>query len=348
MLKAKRGKDTIAERVRSLSPEKRALLEKLTEAGESEHLAKLLRQGASFRPGSPLVPIQPAGLKPPFFCVPPVFGTTFLYYDLARHLGSNQPFYGLQPFGIDGQGAPHFRIEDMATHYIDALRALQPEGPYLLGGYSFGGVVAFEMAQQLRKAGHSVGCLALLDTWVPIAVSKPSFRDTLAFFIAATLGIWPYIYDYFTLITAVSPQGIGKAKKLPIFSTAFSWLRADRPLHRLVRKFGTRSIARHGDKPLMFNQPTIRPMLQVLTANIQAVRSYMPQIYPNRITLFRTGAPSAKGHQDPTMGWRKLTTAEVEVHRVPGAHLSIMREPHVRGLAEELRACFDRSRQTAD
>ena len=87
------------------------------------------------------------------------------YYDLARHLGADQPFYGLQSAGLDGSRPPHTRVEDMAAHYIKEMRELQPEGPYFIGGRSLGGMVAFEMAQQLKAQGQAIGLLALLDTY---------------------------------------------------------------------------------------------------------------------------------------------------------------------------------------
>ena len=103
--------------------------------------------------------------KPPFFCVHALGGNVLEYYDLARHLGDDQPFYGLQSAGLDGRRPPHTRVEDMAAHYIKEMRELQPEGPYFIGGRSLGGMVAFEMAQQLKAQGQTIGLLALLDTY---------------------------------------------------------------------------------------------------------------------------------------------------------------------------------------
>lgn len=93
----------------------------------------------------------------------------FGYVELARRLGRDQPLYGLQAPGLEGEEQPHTHVEQMAAQYIDALRAAQPHGPYLLGGWSLGGVIAFEMAQQLRQAGHAVRLLALIDSWAPPA-----------------------------------------------------------------------------------------------------------------------------------------------------------------------------------
>ncbi|GAB4380654.1 MAG: amino acid adenylation domain-containing protein [Elainellaceae cyanobacterium] len=112
-----------------------------------------------------IVPIQPSGSKPPLFCVHAKNGNVLQYYKLAHYLGNDQPFYGIQAQGIEDNQPPHQRVEDMATAYIQELRSLQPCGPYFLSGYSFGGLVAYEMARQLQAQGQEVGKLILIDTY---------------------------------------------------------------------------------------------------------------------------------------------------------------------------------------
>src|SRR5262249_49388895 len=139
-------------------------LSTLFQAGTIERLANHVRDRARPPSWSPLVAIRPEGSRPPLFLAHPAGGSVLCYAGLARHLGLDQPVYGLQAVGlIDGQ-APHASIEDMARAYIDALREVAPRGPYLLAGWSLGGIVAFEMARELRRSGHDVGLLALLDT----------------------------------------------------------------------------------------------------------------------------------------------------------------------------------------
>ena len=116
------------------------------------------------RPWSPLVAIQPKGNRKPFFCVHPVGGNVLCYAELARRLGDDQPFYGLQARGLEGGLPPRDTIEAMAALYLEAIRAQKPAGPYLLGGWSLGGVVAYEMARQLQAQGEQVALLALIDT----------------------------------------------------------------------------------------------------------------------------------------------------------------------------------------
>jgi acyl transferase domain-containing protein/thioesterase domain-containing protein len=121
-----------------------------------------------------LVPMQPRGTRTPFFCVHGGGGTVLAFAKLVRSVGQDQPVYGLQARGLDGREPLLTSIEEMAAHYIRDIRAVQPAGPYRLGGYSAGGIIAFEMAQQLRAAGEEVSLLALLDTFPGSPESKLS------------------------------------------------------------------------------------------------------------------------------------------------------------------------------
>lgn len=130
-------------------------------------LAEALRQEGWHTSWTSLVPIQPNGTKPTFFYVAPFLISVLSFARLARHLGEDQPLYGLQPQGIDGNQPHHTRVEEMAAHYIKELRTLQPHGPYYLGGHCAGSWVAFEMAQQLQAAGQEVQLLVLVDSEPP-------------------------------------------------------------------------------------------------------------------------------------------------------------------------------------
>jgi aspartate racemase len=144
---------------------KRLPITTLLQAPTIEQLANVLRGEGCSSAWSSLVPIKPSGSKPPLFCVHGGGGTVMVYRELAQHLAPDQPMYGLQAQGLDGKQPRLNRVEDMAAHYLKEIRAVQPEGPYFLGGLSFGGTVAFEMAQQLRAQGQQVGLLFLFDTF---------------------------------------------------------------------------------------------------------------------------------------------------------------------------------------
>jgi thioesterase domain-containing protein/acyl carrier protein len=150
----------------------------LFQAPTIEKLAVLLRDEEGVPRWSSLVPIQREGSKPPFFCVHGLGGHVLRFVPLAQHLGNDRPFYGIQAYGLDDGKLPHASVEEMAAHYISEVRKIQPEGPYLLGGYSFGGAVAYEMARQLSAENQPVAFLALLDSYPSFADLGPSLKQT--------------------------------------------------------------------------------------------------------------------------------------------------------------------------
>jgi thioesterase domain-containing protein/acyl carrier protein len=137
----------------------------LFEAPTIEQFAALLQQERWTPSQASLVPIQPEGDRAPFFCIHGLGGTVLRFNALARHMGTDRPFYGVQAQGLEGDRPFHTSVDEMASFYIKEIRALQPEGPYNIGGYSLGGLIAFEMARQLQADGQEVGVLALLDTY---------------------------------------------------------------------------------------------------------------------------------------------------------------------------------------
>ena len=320
-----------------------------------EGLARSLEPGTESQAWSPLVAIQPAGSNPPFFCVHPIFGVVFPYYELAYHLGTDQPFYALQPLGIDGEQPPLTRIEDMAAHYIKALRTVQPEGSYFLGGWSFGGLVAFEMAQQLVSAGHQVALVAVLDTVAPVSGYKPSFWVGLKF-LFTTVGryIWPFLLDYFYLLTASNTHqsdvvnrarfGDRLTSRFPKFNQVLRRLKTNLSWQSLLGQAALARVMPQEAKRQVLSERAIRPMFPVFQANSQATLNYVPQVYPNRITLFRTSEQVNTADHDPTLGWSELTMQGVDVHVVPGNHLTMLRKPNVQVLTKQLRQCLEKAK----
>lgn len=268
---------------------------------------------------SPLVLLTLGGSRQPFFCVHPMFGVVFPYLELAHHLGSDRNFYGLQPLGLDGKSLPLNRIEAIAAYYIQAIQTLQPHGPYFLGGWSFGGLVAFEMAQQLTQAGQQIGLLAILDTSAPF--NKPSLCQSLKFLLGTALwSTLPFLLNYGAIATnRFQPWN-------PWFSRS-SW-------SAIMRLIPEESQLR------LLDESAISPMLRIVYANAQAAYRYVPQNYPNRITLFRAAEQSDSIGDDPTLGWSAVAS-DIQLHQVPGNHLSLLKQPHVQTLAQQLRRCLD-------
>jgi amino acid adenylation domain-containing protein len=287
---------------------------------ETQNTTNETRQADAASTRSSLVCMQPNGSKPPLFCVHALGYSVLYYQNLANYLGTDQPFYALQPRGLDGKQPLLTRIEDMASHYIREIQTVQPEGPYFLGGASFGGLVAWEMAQQLVAQGQKVALLALFDT------------PGLGFFRRAPLSkrIRNHLNSLSKLrFTYIYQQLKNKSDWLSII------------FKQEIKKKSASTIPQQ-----LPPSPTHKELkLIVEAANKQAQRNYVLRAYSGLVICFRATthlAPSEGWELDPQMGWGDLAQGKLEIHPVPGDHDSIFREPNVRTLAEELRACLNK------
>jgi len=295
-----------------------------------EQLANILRQQTDSQSWSPLVAIQPHGSKRPFFCMPGSGGNVIYFHQLARHLGTEQPFYALQARGLDGESAPFTCVEDVAAYYLEAIRTVQAQGPYFLGGHSFGALVAFEMAQQLHRQGQTVALLAILDLPALRPDREPIELDwNEAQWMAAIAQI----------LEALSGKTLG------LSFDDFQALDAD-DAHKLLKE----RLESVNLLPVDADINTVRRLVQVIKADELAFLRYVPPAgYPNRITLFKTGdvyqdelGILEEIPDDPAWGWGCLSTEQVEVLMVPGTHTTMLTEPHVQVLADKLRQCLDK------
>ncbi|MFN6465859.1 MAG: non-ribosomal peptide synthetase [Nostoc sp. DedVER02] len=262
---------------------------------------------------SSLVEIQPNGSKPPFFCIHGLGGEVLCFRELALHLGSEQPFYGLQPRGLDEKHPFHTRVEDMATYYLQEIQTLQPDGPYFLGGYSFGGVVAFEMARQLQEKGEQVGILVMLDS------CRPGYSWRM-----------PFLKRLFLHFKNLVQQG-----------PSYLWQKVLKWSHWRKENFQNKYRGYLEDVlPLVETDKH----LKIINANTQAVSEYIFSPYLGRAILLRTedaNRDEAIGTRyDPQFGWGNLVTEGLDIHYVPGSHLDLLKEPNVQVLAEILRNCL--------
>lgn len=276
---------------------------------------------------SSLVTLQANGAKRPFFCVHALGGNVLEYHPLAQFLGHDQPFYALQSYGLNKNHAPHSTIQEMAAHYIKEMQTVQPRGPYLLGGRSLGGTVAFEMACQLREQNQEVALLALLDT-DPMGYHKLLPESNADFhklhrFVKRAKG---HLSNLSTLETSEKVDYFrGKAKYVPG--------KIKNKLWQAIYKFYLKA-----------NRP-LPPILQsVQEFNFMAVMNYVPKIYPGAVTLF-WASEDLRGSYDVQEGWNFLA-AGVETHNIPGNHLNIVKEPYVQELAEKLRQCIEKTQSS--
>ncbi|MBN2549026.1 MAG: amino acid adenylation domain-containing protein [Anaerolineales bacterium] len=288
-------------------------------------LAALLRQAEPQASWSALVPIQPEGTAPAFFCVHNFGGEVLNYARLAQLLESDQPFFGLQARGLDGVEPPQETIQEMASSYIEAIRVQQPHGPYSLGGYCFGGVVAYEMACQLEKQGEKVALLALFDAYAPLQSRqrKVGLIRRLGNF-ARNLPFW--LRD-FMMMGSEEAQAVVKRRLTIMRKKLFSHLghNAEVTPEDLI-----------GDHAHVHEAPVyVRRLMEL---HMRALMDYAPIAYGGRVTLFRVQRLPLFSFVEPDGGWGRLAAGGVDLHIIPGLHHDFLRSEHVRVLAEELKS----------
>ncbi len=291
----------------------------LFQAPTVEQLAGILRQKGWVAPSRSLVAIQAGGTKKPLFCVHAVGGNVLSYQNLAYYLGKDRPVYGLQSRGLDGQTEPHTKIEDMAADYIKEMRTVQPHGPYFIAGYSSGGVVAFEIAQQLVAAGEKVALLALLDTSNPLLYYKET--PPLSY----------QLYIHWLNLNRLEPK-----QKLNYFVDLVIG-NSQGLMEKIAGKFYQwtgRALPNSGELPELFRR--------IEEVNRLAVRNYVPKRYSGKVTLLRAIERPTRKYYDPYLGWGEIAAGGVEIVEVPGHHKTLILEPCVRFLAEKLREYLDK------
>jgi natural product biosynthesis luciferase-like monooxygenase protein len=264
-----------------------------------------------------IVPIQPRGAHPPFFAVHEGLGIAHVYGPLARHLGPKQPFYGLQAQGgADGRQPPYHpckQVKELAALYLEEVRAVQPEGPYFLGGFCFGGIVAFEMARQLEAQKQQVGVVVLLDTLLDANGGTPSIRNRLQ-----------------THLARMS-QMRSTERLSYVLGRVDANLRTE--VHQRVRNLTRRLCAELARPTYAALGRTIGPdMIQqcFLAASDRMTANYRPKPISTRLILVR----GADERLNSAWGWGGLAREGVEVHYVSANHLEMLSEPAVQQIAQ--------------
>jgi|GEM_PF-306729 amino acid adenylation domain-containing protein len=280
---------------------------------------------------SSLIPIKPDGTKRPFFCIPGIGGNTSQLYKLSGALDSDRPFYGLQAVGLDGVHAPQGSIEEMAGHYIECIKTIQDSGPYLLGGHSLGGKVAFEMARQLHRAGEATGLVINIDSAAPPYIDATISDD--AQIVCEVAGI----YEFFS------------GKKLNITDSDIRDLGFDEKLVYLKKCLEDASLVSPGS-----SIKEIKGLINVFKANNRFHYAPERESIPVRIALFRAKEPLpdnislAETRKGGSWGWDQFTKAPVDVYDVPGNHFTMLGKPHVRTLGGCIRECIEKIEVTDD
>ncbi|MFO8039260.1 MAG: amino acid adenylation domain-containing protein [Sodalinema sp.] len=280
-----------------------------------EGLANFLSQDELGLTGSSIINIQSQGSRPPIFGIH-VLGKGMAYYrPLVKHLGQDWPVYGLSSNSSDEVKGALKGVQELAELYIKDMQAIQPKGPYYLLGVSFGGRVAFEMAQQLRTQGEEVALLGLIDTTARTGVKHlpPSSRVS---------GHWgKFKQEGFSYITRKLKSRLGRIQYR---------LKAIRA--KIYQRFGQQV-------------PDELKSLANLETNIRIKKQHFPKPYSGKITLFRAMERQAEvGTEiDPQYGWGELAVGGLEIYDIPGDHLLMLQEPNVQVLAEKIKELMQQS-----
>jgi len=265
-----------------------------------------------------LVPIKAGGAKAPLYIVHGAGLNVLLFNAVAMGLAPDQPVYGLQAKGLNGIDKPFTTIEDMASHYIDAIIQQNPGGPYLLAGFSLGGVIAFEMARQFNELGKEVKMLAVFDTYVydctyydplPVKIWKKAKFNiySLLYFFKFSNGFKKTVAEKVTLI---------KRKLL-----GFYWsLRYEEDQNR----------------PGFFGYA-----YKIDKNNLDALKRYRFEPLNIAVEVFKAETRTFYVEDKENMGWKPYALKGVNIHDIPGEHNTIFKAPNDKKFAEVLQKCLD-------
>jgi thioesterase domain-containing protein/acyl carrier protein len=291
----------------------------LFRASTIEQVARELSSQTDDNRSSNLISIQRSGSKLPFFCVHGGEGSTLFLHRLARELGTDQPFYGFEAEGLDGRMFQRTSINEMAAHFISGMKSVQPRGPYRIGGYCFGGLVAFEMAQQLRARAETVELVALFSAPLRFHRLQPAAKSRIA--------------------TQPGPKRVIRLMRSP--QAALGWRLA--AIDDAVRS-RLHMATCHAFQAIGLTVPQSMRTMYVVRMLQRAEERYAPSKYPGKIVLFRGGGLDESA-DDPNLGWDGLAE-NIENHQMGASGLrtrrDIMNEPLVGDLAKTLRAYLDR------
>jgi len=285
---------------------------------------------------SPLVAIQTDGNKPPFFGIHAVGGGALFWKNIVNYMPNDQPFYALQSQGVDGVRPALSRIEDMASLYLGEIRKIQPHGPYYFGGFSLGGEIAFEMAQQLLRQGEKVDLLVLLDTRNPARAIRPVRieGDAVIPVVEALAPVSGY-----EILKRKTRGHLRKLRQLSLLRTIvyIGKLMRFHVKHAVISAFVKLFRLLHRRLPDNL-------LLQYLRTNHRlALRNYVPTLYPGKVTLFQASESQKTDPIDSPMGWAPLAGGGLEAHCFDTPHEMIKPE-YAEPIARKLKECIASAR----
>lgn len=277
-------------------------------------LAGKLQENQEEKPWSALVPLNANGQGVPLFCLHGGGNHVFFYRELARQLGADQAVYALQSIGLDGLQDRHKSIEEMASHYLEEIQAIYPDGPYAILGYCFSNAIGLEMSRRLRAAGKEVALLAIIDSspsYHPLMAQKKTQKDR-----------WGQVFYL-----------IGKGNWIKIYR------KIDWKLFRPIREGWKSRWA-----PDQYRKT--RQMIKPISDDI--ARAYQWKTYSGKIHLIQSEEVVQKPISERTRkAWKALAEGGLDIQVIPGKHHTLFEQPDVLGLAEKLKEILSENNKPA-
>ena len=269
---------------------------------------------------SSVMPLQPRGDQPPLFCVHGIGGDLLFLQSLLEHLPRDRPVYGFQAHGLAGDAEPDTCIDAMARRYVRDLLAVSPHGPYHLAGYSSGGVIALEMATQLRESGYDVPVVMIIDNVAPGARRRrPLWSPVALARIAMNLPRW--LAD-------------DLLRTPPKRSALRAWGRARSLVRRVGNRFVRRDAGRTLDAEALFGVSDMpQRRRRFYPVQYEALRAHRPRPYDGRVVVFRARTRPLWRTGEPDLGWRPIVRGPMQVINVRGTHATILTGSRGRALA---------------
>ena len=290
--------------------------------------AVLEQRRAAAAPDASVVPLQPGGSLPPLFLVHSADRNVMGYVNLVRHLGADQPVYGVRDVG-DDLARP---VERIAAEHVAAIRAVQPRGPYYLASWSFGGMVAFEMALQLEHEGEGVAFVGLLDTMSPRLIEE-----------------WSWRRDAEVVAGLAREVAEGERRPFVLEIDELEGMEVDDQIRHAAQ-----ALRAQGAAPADFDAAALAEQWQIVRDRVVSCTGYVAGRFSGAITLYRADEVTQRHHEffahrrheQHALGWSPLAEV-VEVCPVPGSHVTLASEPHVRVLAQRMRESLEAARERA-
>lgn len=294
-------------------------------------LADVIRQGKDAQTWTSMVPIRATGSKPPFFCIHGVTGDILWLKDLANLMDDEQPFYGVQARGLDGKAEPFNRLEDMAAHYLQQIRQVQPTGPYYLGGYCMGGDIAYEVARQLRAQGEEVPILTVIDPPPANFNERPPLNGR-------------FLVDF----VQNSPYWLREFMRLGGDEISSRVRRKGRvALRALWNKIRAESEEDSMSATDVIDQADVLPEYRqkLIEAHLEALIEYTHSGYDGEVIVIEAQSRPLLNPANSASEWADYVTRPITLHTVSGSHSSILHKPHVVKLARYLQRSLDLARE---